>query len=224
VNLQIYNNYVHGIWGQDQAYFNTNGGSHITAVFFIENAGPLQIFNNVIVLTGKLSQPADGFIYLKSAQSSNAKIFNNILVDDNEGMGIAFAGSTGHDIRNNIMSGVAYAIYTPPGSSVAASDYNVFYQAVNFGNFNTFASWRGSGFDSHSVVGDPKLDANYAPQSGSNAIGMGVNLTPLGIAPLNADLHGAIRPAGGAWEAGAYVIGGTQAAPAAPSGLSAIVQ
>jgi hypothetical protein len=226
VNLQIYNNYVHGIWGQDQAYFNSNGGSHMTAVFFIENAGPIQIFNNVIALTGKLNQPADGFIYLKSGQSSNAKIFNNILVDDNEGMGIAFAGSTGHDIRNNIMSGVAYAIYTPPGSSVAASDYNVFYQTVSFGNFNTFASWRGSGFDSHSVVGDPRLDANYAPQSGSSAIGMGVNLTPLGIASLNADLHGAIRPPSGAWEAGAYVNGGTQAAhpPAAPSGLSAIVQ
>lgn len=223
--LQIYNNFIHGTWGNDQAYFNTSGGTHITSPVFIENAGPAQVFNNIIVLLGKLSQPADGFIYFKGTGSNNAKVFNNVLVSDNEGIGIAFAGSSGHDLRNNIFNGLEYAIYVPSGSSLTTSDYNDFFGSKNWGNFSTLASWQGQGFDLHSKQTDPKLDASFRPLSGSSVIGTGVNLTSLGISPLDTDILGVGRPGSGPWDLGAHVYGTAQSsAPVPPTGLAAVVQ
>jgi hypothetical protein len=229
--VQIYNNYVHGSWGNDQGYKATSGGTHITAALFIETIGSgAQIFNNVIALIGPLNQTDNGFIFLKGSgtvgqQSANARIYNNTLVSDNEGQGIGFSSNSGHDIRNNLMSGLAYAIYTPPGSSVATSDYNDFFGATNYGNFNTLSGWQGLGFDTHSKTTDPKLDSNFNLQSTSTILGLGVNLTSLGISSLNTDMQGAVRPASGPWDFGAFAHGGTQAArPNPPSGLAAIVQ
>jgi hypothetical protein len=108
---------------------------------------------------------------------------------------------------------------------VAKSDYNVFFGAANWGNFSTFASWQGAGFDVHSKLTDPKLDSNYKPQIGSSAIGLGVNLSALGISALDADVEGIGRPESGSWDLGAYVVNGAQASgPVPPTGLNAIVQ
>jgi hypothetical protein len=229
--VQIYNNYVHGSWGNDQGYRASNGGTHITAALFIETIGPgVQIFNNTIALIGPLNQTTNGLIFLKGSgtvgqQSANARVYNNTLVSDNEGQGIGISSNSGHDIRNNIMAGLAYAIYTPPGSSVATSDYNDFFGATNYGNFNTFSGWQGRGFDAHSKTTDPKLDSNFNLQSTSTILGLGVNLTSLGISALNTDMQGVVRPANGPWDFGAYAHGGTQAAhPNPPSGLAAVVQ
>src|SRR5207245_689057 len=54
----------------------------------------------------------------------------------------------------------------------------------------------------------------YHLTSGSPAIGLGTNLTSLGIATLNRDKTGYARPATGGWDVGAYEFGG--AAPRAP--------
>lgn len=229
-NILIYNNYVHGSWGNDPAYLTSSGGSHITAYIFIETIGPgVQIFNNKLVGSGPLNMPDNGFILLKgtstaSQSSGNALVYNNVFVSDNEGVGIGISGNSGHDLRNNIMSGLTYAIYTPAGTAVAKSDYNVFYGAKNFGNFTTFTGWQGAGFDLHSKQIDPKLDSNYKPQSGSVAIGAGINLSPLAIPALNVDIMGIGRPASGSWDLGAYVVGGQSSGPAPPTGLTATVQ
>ncbi len=229
-NVQVYNNYIHGTWGNDVAYKTSSGGTHITAYIFIESIGPgVQIFNNKLVGSGALNMPDNGFILLKGAvaaaqSSGSALVYNNVFVSDKEGVGINLSSNSGHDIRNNIMSGVAYAIYTPPGSSVAKSDYNVFYGATNWGNFSTLSSWQGAGFDLHSKTADPKLDSNFKPQSGSSAIGVGVNLSTLGISALDADVEGIGRPGSGSWDLGAYVFNGVSSGPVPPTGLTAIVQ
>jgi hypothetical protein len=228
--VQIYNNYIHGTWGNDQGYKATSGGTHITAGIFIETIGPgVQVFNNRIVFLGPLTQTSNGFIFLKGSStaaqaSSNAHVYNNVLVSDNEGIGIGLSTNSGHDVRNNIFANIKYAIYCPPGSSLAVSNYNIFFGAVNWGNFSTWSSWQGSGFDVHSKLSDPKLDSNYKPQSGSSAIGAASNLASLGINALTIDTIGASRPASGAWDAGAYVYGAQTAGPLPPTGITAIVQ
>ena len=205
-NIQIYGNYVHGSWGQDTAYFAATGGTHITSVFYIENAGPAEIFNNVVALAGALSMPDDGYIYLKASQSNNSKVFQNAFTSDGHGTAISLT-SSGHDIRNNIFSGFEIATYTPPGTSVAVSDHNDYFGTSGFGNFDTYAGWQANGFDTHSTQADPKLDGTFHLLSGSAAIGLGQNLTSLGIAELDRDKSGTARPGSGAWDAGAFNAG-----------------
>jgi hypothetical protein len=221
--VKIYNNYIHGRWG-----------SHSTAAIFMETIGAgSKIFNNVIVWTEHLNQPSNGFIFLKGSgtptqATMNAQVYNNTLVSDNESVGIGLSSNSGHNIRNNIMSGISYGIYIPAGSSVATSDYNDFFGVINMGqSFQTFAGWQAQGFDLHSKQSDPKLDATYHLLAGSPAISSGANLTSLGIIELDADQLGAGRPGtgAGAWDFGAYVYGASQTAgPNAPRGLTAIVQ
>ncbi|HEX8791784.1 MAG TPA: choice-of-anchor Q domain-containing protein [Polyangiaceae bacterium] len=49
------------------------------------------------------------------------------------------------------------------------------------------------------------MSFDFHLQSGSPAVGAGLNLTSLGNAALNADFDGKPRPASGAWDVGAYV-------------------
>jgi len=89
--------------------------------------------------------------------------------------------------------------------------------------FTTLADWQGQGFDKNSSSGNPSL-ANYMPQSGSAAIGIGANLTALAITALDSDMAGVVRPTSGAWAAGAYQDPTSGSAPAPPTGLAAAVQ
>jgi hypothetical protein len=72
------------------------------------------------------------------------------------------------------------------------------------------------GYDVHGNIGNPLLNYFHIPQTGSAAIGAGVNLTSLGITALDSDIHGpaagfngtsmppfSARPATGAWTIGA---------------------
>ena len=50
----------------------------------------------------------------------------------------------------------------------------------------------------------PKLNADGTPQTGSPVIGLGANLTSLGLAGLLTDKAGHARPSSGTWDVGAY--------------------
>lgn len=80
------------------------------------------------------------------------------------------------------------------------------------------------GYDTHGANGNPMLNANYVPQSGSAAIGLGANLTSLCTGALTAlctDRNGNPRPTTGAWTVGPY-LGGVNL-PAPPSSVTATV-
>src|SRR5208283_4990871 len=112
------------------------------------------------------------------------------------------------------------------------------------GIYTSLASWGSGcasggagGCDSASSYSNPNLSSTYQLQSGSPAIGLGANLTSLckgQLAPLCYDkplqvgaggsLTSNLRPTSGAWDAGAYQYSTGNPAPAAPTGLSAVVQ
>ena len=139
--------------------------------------------------------------------------------------------TTGADIKNNILSGVRTAIYTPSGGGpIGSSDYNLINCTgnlaacmINQDTTYTLAGWRSAtGFDSHSLgpSSPPNLDAKFEPLSGSPAIDAG---SALG-APYAVDKLGDSRPQGTGYEIGAYeFLLGASAPPAAPRGLTAVV-
>lgn len=205
-NLRIYNNYFHGIWSRDTVY----AGSHITSPVFLESVGTGSlIFNNVFDFRTDLNMPSNGLIYCKS--TDNCKIYNNTFhLEDDAGVAIGtaiqIAGTTA-DIQNNIFHKTDYAIYTPGGSvDVSTSNRNVFWEVSAYGeSFDNFAGWQGDGKDLNSITTDPQLSTTtYQLPVGSPAIGLGANLTGLGIAALNVDKSSVARHASLAWDAGAY--------------------
>jgi hypothetical protein len=73
----------------------------------------------------------------------------------------------------------------------------------NTASCNSLATEQGAGRDVHSFTTNPNLTATFHLNSGSPAIGTGVNLTSLGITALNSDASGVARPAVAAWDIGA---------------------
>lgn len=147
-------------------------------------------------------------------------------------------GWTSVTAKNNILTGCQNLIGVAASSS-AVIDYNI-YEDIGTdhgtgGSANTF-TWHGSQFASFSTwKTDCSCDANgifntlaniklnsstLQPLSGSLAIGAGVNLTSLGVTPLDVDALGNARPAMTAWDIGA--INGVGAGPGVPMGVSVI--
>jgi hypothetical protein len=245
--LQIYNNYLHGDWGCFQngyIYLEADGGSI---------AG--NYYNNVIVNGSDNSTcggtipnayPASGYIGLKGPNcGSSTSIYNNTISGNSAsntstaGIGIYLEESCGSaTIKNNIVEYVDYWIATSDsGSAPAASDYNDFYQGhdqiYRAGSGISLAAWQASGFDGHSVTGNPVLSTSSNPPyrltSGTSAAwAVGTNLTPVGMRSLDSDKAGIPRPPTSApnWDMGAYYdSGGAQSAgPAPPTNVAALVQ
>ena len=221
--LDIYNNYIYG-----------NFGSTATAGIYVEETNgnavisTVRVFNNVIANSVD-NAPCCGLIYLKGEDASGmpgAQVYNNTMVEGSDGsMSVQLQGSglTNVLYKNNIIWKGALALGLNGPSSIASggSDYNVFYpnslQFIYNGGWIGFTDWKtnASGIDSHSTETDPKLNSNFTLQAGSSAIGLGVNLTGLGITALNSDKAGVGRPSSGAWDAGALQYGA--ASPEAPT-------
>jgi hypothetical protein len=224
--LLVYNNFMHGVWSAD----TSSPGSHITAGIYLETVGDgAVVFNNRVVLYGSHNQGDNGSIFCKGSGTPaescrNATIVNNTVVGD---AGTCFeTSSTGTVFKNNICSGMPYAVYTPNGetSTIITANNNDYWGTTQWGKFDTFSGWQAKGFDTNGVIGDPKLDSNYSPTTGSAAFNLGANLTSLAIAQLNVDATGTTRPASGAWPAGA-LNGGPPIAPNSPlppTGLTAV--
>jgi hypothetical protein len=233
--LQVYNNYMHGVWGSDTAYAKATGGSsHITAGIYLETVGDgPQVFNNVIQLLGPLNQGQNGSIFCKTSDTPaescrNAIIVNNTIIGNNSGGSCTEISSTGAIFKNNVCSGISYGLYTPYGetTSTVTANNNAYSQAVNWGVYDNWAGWQSHGQDLNSKLTNLNLNASsFLPNTGSPVIGLGANLTSLGITALDADILGMSRPSVGPWDSGAYVYGGSQVAvPRPPSGLAAVVQ
>jgi len=202
----VYNNYIYG-----------DPGTHMNTFIFDSQrtGGPscsgVQIFNNVLVNSSAVHFPANTFI---QDWCTNSLVVNNtgVGLTNTGGGGLSESVGIGGTMKNNLISSVQLGIYTPATSTLAGSDYNLFYNLgatnsmVYTGTFyNGVAAWvTGTGFDTHSVTSNPNLTGSYTLNAGSPAIAAGTNLTSLGITALNSDKAGIPRPASGAWDIGAY--------------------
>lgn len=229
--LVVSNNYIHGDFGGVTC---GGGGSHTTAFMFIESTGggtdtnPL-IYNNLLV-SGTGDDPSDGLLNPGDSGTTGAKIYNNTFIGANDGSGYCVIIDGTFTFKNNLCSGLAYAIYLGGAgvSQITASDFNLFYQ--NLLGFNagagaiSFASWNAlSGTpDVNSVNGsNPNLSASFIP-TGTSPTLAGTNLTSLGVAGLDLDKAGLARPSSGAWYIGAYNFAGTTSPTVTTTSASSI--
>lgn len=229
---RIYNNYIYG---------NLGSGSPTAFIFCTYGTSPpgtvCSIYNNVLISSGLTT------IWLKNGQPGN-QVYNNTIVGPGASGGIAVrleTATTGMTFKNNIVSHWQRAItsYTNLAEQIKASDHNVFYDthqylfSYNDGRgYYTLGKWQALGFDAHSSTTDPRLSSNYQLQSGSSAVGLGANLSSLGLPALNADKLGVVRAAAGAckpgvagcWDSGALQASSGRSRPAVPMNLQAVVK
>ena len=226
IHTLVYNNTV---YDQSQnIYFEGYG----TAA---EN-GDIWIFNNV-VFTNPVSSTGVDLAHsivccnINLHNGTTVYILNNTLGNSEDGfMSIFLQTFSDAHVKNNIMNNQTGVNLDVPDSSVVAEmDYDLY-------NGPTLVTWNGTslstitsvrsttGFESHGLAANPLTNAFPTPtlQTGSPAIGVGVNLTSLGIAQLNSDITGAPRSTSGAWDIGAYANGSSRPNP--PTNLTAVVK
>jgi hypothetical protein len=210
--LQVYNNLVYG-----------NMTTMTAHVYLSQIPGTITnayVFNNVIYNTSS-GYPANGYIY---DSSTNAFIYNNTIVGraGSSSGGSAYVQSgTGSTLYNNIFTSCYVGLTVISGASIAASDYNDIFNCNDVGNFQatlepTLANWQSAaGLDPHSTSGDPLLNASSSPpyqlsNTSSAANRAASNLTSLcsKVSALCSDYSGSPRPSTGAWDMGAYFVGG----------------
>jgi hypothetical protein len=193
----------------------------MTAFFYAEGgAQNLTICNNDMSFSPVQANMFDGLIVLSGSNASagRAQIYNNTLVNIgtnamSEGMDLR-GGWPNVTFRNNIVYGMTYPLYIEDSGSTVGlvSDNNLWSgtsgNLIYGGTFQSYSTWKAAGRDTNgslgttpSFVGAP---GNVRLNSGSPGIGLGGNLTSLGITALTSDITGAARPSSGAWDAGAY--------------------
>lgn len=229
---QIYNNYIYG---------NLGSGSPTAFIFCTYGTAPpgtvCSIYNNVLISSGLTA------IWLKNGQPGN-QVYNNTIVGPGASGGIAVrleTSTTAMSFKNNLVSNWQRAIgsYTDLAAQIKASDHNVFHNTHQYlftyndgRGYHTWTQWQALGFDAHSSTTDPRLGSNYQLQSGSSAVGLGANLSSLGLPALNMDKLGVVRAAAGAckpgvagcWDSGALQASSGRSRPAAPMNLQAVIK
>ena len=193
------------------------------------------MFNNVLI-----QYPGD---YLNDGfgdygTGPNWSIYNNSFLGsgDVRNSGCIVLGAMASIVKNNIFSGCTTFISAPSGAFAPGGlNNNLYANAVPGGNppwdynsvaINALADWQSAtGQDANSThVASADLDSTGKPLAGSPAIGVGANLTSVGIASLDSDYGGISRPGSGPWDAGAYQYSSTPIndtqAPSVPSGLA----
>lgn len=232
--LSIYNNLFDGNWGRN----NTAN------VFFEGNEQNSDIYNNVSIGFASVNLNNGAM----AVGGINCHVYNNTLTGSglttqtNALLGLSGPGTI---VRNNVITTAGQLIQANPLNSAGQASTFTFSNntyanggnnsflwclpgpACNFWSFGQFSSnWvPASGETASQAVASANIDSAGHPLTGSAAIGAGANLTSLGITPLDSDKARVVRPATGAWDAGAYQFGGTRSSnpPNPPVNLRAIV-
>jgi hypothetical protein len=217
--LSVYNN-----------LFDGNFGACLSSLILMEgNSTNSSLYNNAFVPSA-YGQANSGLVCLVG---TNWTVDNNTVVGLGASshcmsLGIGWTGSSITSFQNNIISncGTDLIVNQSP-AALGASNTNWNNNLYTYGTdpwtfqgtpaswYSTIANWRTySGVDSNSTwYASPSsllLNSNGSPQVTSPAIGVGANLTSLGITALDSDIIGTARPSGGAcpgvgcWDIGAY--------------------
>lgn len=228
--LQIYDNILNG-----------NMGATATSMIFLENnnggaggsMGSWYIFNNVFDKTNANVPTSSGMV---AVLSPNGFFYNNTVVDaggsgNNAYISFhAYSSASGWTLKNNIFQGGAYMVFNESSSITASS--NDYYNSPSgtpwiMGSAfeSSLGAWQSAcSCDSSSITSNPMLTSNLSIQGGSPAGSIGASLTSAGIAALDRDIIGALRPTSG-WSLGAYQSGSSSSAqqtPNPPTGLTAV--
>lgn len=216
-NARTYNNIFDGNWGVNN-----------TAAIFEEGPGGGEvdnlIYNNFFGQSGFVFNWNNGFINLGNLAGTNSsvtKIYNNTAVAGTGMHSYFWQLAYSIDMRNNVLitSDTASGIVINLLSNVTGTvDYNT-YAAPGSSPFQlngvakSFAQWQAAGWDAHAPAGTPghapfNINATTGvPSSSFIGIGTGINLSSLGIPPLNNDQAGNPRPT--AWTIGALNLPGS---------------
>jgi hypothetical protein len=228
-NFDIYDNYIHGSTSSPTTCASAASGSCMTAMIYINTANNMRDYNNVLVAnTGEYVNNGWILHYIDASDS----ILNNTVIGGTTADGgcIRVESTTGVRMENNIMSNCNELMWTDTASTFSSIDYNTYQDPslsagiwdISGTNYTSFAAWQSAiGGDTHgqATTGSLGLSTSYLPQTGSKVIGVGANLTSLGITALDSDAGGNARPSTGAWSAGAYQPSTATVAP--PTGLTA---
>jgi hypothetical protein len=222
LNLQVYNNYMHG------STCSSGTTSHTTTWIFIENNPPgggnyipsPLVYNNLIYTYGSNAGVTDGNIFFKYTYNGGA--YNNTIKPGGGssfsiGTGINLQGVTGQTLENNIVDNPTYwavcvATCEGSGTTGVVADHNIFYAsstevAAGTGGLNT----------------NPLLNSDGTLQASSPAIDAGVN-DSTGCPGCTIDKSSLSRPQGNGYDMGAYEYTlNAQTPPQAPSNLQAAV-
>ncbi len=219
--LLVYNNYVYGDWG-----------SNLNDPIFIEaNSGGTDngwvAFNNVLTISS--NHVGVGML---CCDGNGVQVYNNTIIGSspNVGPGIHLTG-TGVRVENNIVSTVSGATQLDGSGSIAAWDYNNYFNIGGSGwswhgtALGSLQSWQSAcGCDAHAITGNPNLSSTYSPNPGSPVISAGADLASLGISPLDSDKAGNARPSGSTmWDLGAFESGTSAQRPNSPTALTVTV-
>ncbi len=232
-NGAIYNNVFDGDSG-------VNTTAHIYLQYSIQG---VSVYNNVFLVPANRAITSIWFEASGGSTSNNSAYNNFVSGGAHTGGSALYAdGQSNFSAYNNILLGARSDISLQGGTTLSSAgvDHNIYLELADYGDRNTFghntavfqtmSAWQSSCHcDAHSkLVHLSQVNATSLGQllSGSVAIGAASNLINLAtgdMAALSKDKVGAIRPASGSWDAGAYKFGST-ALPSSPTGLTATVQ
>jgi hypothetical protein len=232
--------------------FDGDSGLNITGHIYLQDSvRNVAVYNNVFLVPANRTIQALWFNGLTTAgvlpggPATGNSAYNNFIRagGHNKGSAIFAIAQNNFTAVNNILLGGNTDISIQAGGSLSSQgvNNNIYEDLLaDVGSFNAFgyqghnfhdlASWQAAcRCDASSkVVPASKINANSLGQllSGSAAISAGsnlINITTGGLSLLAKDVVGALRPASGNWDAGAYQYG-SRALPSAPSGVTATVQ
>lgn len=222
--------------------FRRSAGSDgaMTGMIYLEGAVKNGVIaNNDMSFSPVQASMFQGLIVLSTGCATTGcgvGIYNNTLVNIgtnamSDGIDLFYYPNV--TVKNNIVYGMQYPTYVQDSTSTTgySSDYNLYSgtsgELIYGGSFQSYATWQAGGRDVHGSLGTTpsfvSAPGNERLNAGSAGIGLGTNLTSLGIAALNVDLAGVARPATGAWDVGAFQFTSTST-PNPPSALTVIVQ
>jgi Legume lectin domain len=219
-NCVLYNNTLDG----------DPGTNHTAFIYLEDSIQNVTVFNNSFIEPSTSNMTA---LWLAGRTTSNPlasgnAVYNNYVQGGGvrtSGAGILSDNQNNYTQLNNIViggesdlglnggtlssSGIDYNLYDDLYTDTNHSDTDVW--GSNGKTYFALATWQGAcNCDHHSLavtLANMKLSSTGVPQTGSPAIGLGINLTNIAtgtLAPLARDKNGVARPATGAWTVGAY--------------------
>lgn len=217
-NAVLSNNYFHGTLGYS-----------MTAMWYIECSGSctppaitLTAYNNLVSMDDTQADiyTGAGGNGMTECEGGTCSYYNNTFYSSvgngsTANNAIHIENGTSIKVQNNICLNMSGCIANGGGTITL------------YDSMDCYGLSSGCSSATNLQTGNPNLDANLKPTTGSAAIGNAANLTSLGIAGLDTDRANIARPSSGAWDIGAYSSGsssGSSSAPSPPTGLVDAVQ